>query len=98
MSKIVHRKMGLDPIFRLLVSTLACNTGVVDEDIDLVDAGIEIGRGFVDGSTIHEIKLQERDINAVVDCMNMLHHRGDLGLVATCEYDSVGRAAGQGDE
>lgn len=92
---MVRAELTLNPVWRGSILSDGHDASVVDEDVNPIDAIVDLRCSFADGGLVAEIEFDELDLHVGVDLVKFLDHRCNLGFVATGKNDLFGVGFGK---
>lgn len=87
---MVGAELALDAIISLGIVLDSHDTGVVEQDIDLADAGIDLGGGLADRLLVAEFERDVLCLDVGVGLLDLLEDWGNLAFATAGEDDLLG--------
>lgn len=94
-TNMVGAELQLNPFGCCLVGCITHDAGIVDQDVNLIDTGIDLLCCLTDGDLRGEIERDELGFDFGVELVDFFDHGCGLGFSATSEDDQLGVSIGQ---
>lgn len=94
---VVGSKLALDAVVGFGIFLDGHDAGVVDQDIDLAHAGVDLGGGLANRLLIAKLEGDELSLDAGVHLLDLLEDGGNLPFTPASEDDFLGAGCCEGE-